>query len=98
MLAALVPKFESIKLQRSWWGHYAQNVLDGNMIIGQYSSGRDNLFTACGFSGHGTMHAPAVGRALSELVLHGSYQTLDLTNFQIERVWDNKPYPETGIK
>ena len=98
MLAALVPKFESIMLQKSWGGHYAQNLLDGNMIIGNYSSGRDNLFTACGFSGHGTMHAPAVGRALSELVLYGSYQTLDLTNLQIERVWNNKPYPETGIK
>ena len=29
MLASLVPNFESVRLQRSWAGHYAQNTLDG---------------------------------------------------------------------
>jgi FAD-dependent oxidoreductase domain-containing protein 1 len=30
LLADMVPKFESIKLQRQWSGHYAQNQLNGN--------------------------------------------------------------------
>ncbi len=98
MMAALVPKFEDIKLQRSWAGHYAQNLLDGNMIIGPYSPGHENLITACGFSGHGIMHAPAVGRALSELVLHGRYETIDLSRLGIERVHRGEPLAETGIK
>ena len=98
MLAALVPKFESLRLERSWFGHYAQNQLDGNMIIGPYSPGHDNIITACGFSGHGIMHAPAVGRALSELVLHGSYQSIDLARLEYDRVRRNEPYAETGIK
>ena len=98
MLAALVPKFEDLRLQRSWGGHYAQNLLDGNMIIGTYSEGHDNLLTACGFSGHGVMHAPAVGRALSELVLNGGYQTIDLTRFGYDRVKRNEPLREMGIR
>ena len=98
MLAALVPKFEDLRLQRSWGGHYAQNLLDGNVIIGSYSQGHDNLLTACGFSGHGIMHAPAVGRALSELVLNGGYQTIDLTRFSYDRVKRNEPLLEMGIK
>ena len=98
MLAALVPKFENLRLERSWFGHYAQNQLDGNMIIGPYSPGHDNIITACGFSGHGIMHAPAVGRALSELVLHGSYQSIDLARLEYDRVRRNEPYAETGIK
>jgi len=98
MLAALVPKFEDLRVQRSWGGHYAQNLLDGNVIIGTYSEGHDNLLTACGFSGHGVMHAPAVGRALSELVLSGGYQTIDLTRFGYGRVKRNEPLCEIGIK
>ncbi|MGI9520881.1 MAG: NAD(P)/FAD-dependent oxidoreductase [Hyphomicrobiaceae bacterium] len=98
MLAALVPKFETIRLHRSWAGHYAQNTLDGNMIIGKYSPGHDNIITACGFSGHGIMHAPAVGRALCELALTGRYQTLDLSRFEIGRVRRNDPLAEVGIR
>ena len=98
MLAALLPKFNEIRLERSWKGHYAQNTLDGNMIIGRYSPGHDNIITACGFPGHGIMHAPAVGRALSELALTGRYQTTDLTRMEITRVHNNDPLPEIGIK
>ena len=44
------------------------------------------------------MHAPAVGRALCELVLDGGYRTLDLSALGIERVWQDAPYAESGIK
>lgn len=98
MLAALVPKFEELRLERTWGGHYAQNLLDGNMIIGPYSAQYENILTACGFSGHGIMHAPAVGNALSELVLHGHFETMDLSRFGIERVRANEPLAESGIK
>lgn len=98
MLAALVPNFENSRLQRSWAGHYAQNTLDGNMIIGRYAAAYDNIITACGFSGHGIMHAPAVGRALAELALTGSWQTLDLSRLQFARIEQNRLLPEAGIK
>lgn len=98
LLANMVPKFEDIRLERTWAGHYAQNLLDGNMIIGRYSPGHENLITACGFSGHGIMHAPAVGRALAELALYGEYRTLDLARMEFARVERGEPYSESGIK
>lgn len=97
LIANRVPKFEAVKLQRTWGGHYAQNVFDGNMIIGPLSDAAPNLIAACGFSGHGIMHAPAVGRALAELVLDGRYETIDLTRLEFRRVLENDPYPEIGI-
>jgi glycine/D-amino acid oxidase-like deaminating enzyme len=98
LIAKMVPKFETIKMERSWGGHYAQNLFDGNMIIGRYSEGLENLHTACGFSGHGIMHAPAVGRALSELALDGAFQTLELSAMGFRRVLDDAPYGEAGIR
>lgn len=98
LIAARLPKFENVKLERTWGGHYAQNLFDGNMIIGAFVPDIDNFYTACGFSGHGVMHAPAVGRALCELAIDGGYQTLDLNALGIERVRQGEPYAEIGIK
>ena len=49
------------------------------------------------FSGHGMMHAPAAGRAIAELVVHGRYQTIDLRRLGYERVEADEPYAEEGI-
>lgn len=52
---------------------------------------------ACGVSGHGIMHAPAVGCALEELTLHGAFQSLDLWRLSLRRMREDAPYPELGI-
>ena len=44
------------------------------------------------------MHAPAVGRALSELSLDGAFQSLDLSRLGFQRVLDDVPYREEGIR
>lgn len=97
LIANRCPAFERIKLQRTWAGHYAQNDFDGNMIIGRFSRNHHNIIMACGFSGHGVMHAPAVGRALAELSVHGQFKSLDLSAFDMRRIYDNRPYREQGI-
>jgi FAD-dependent oxidoreductase domain-containing protein 1 len=79
-----VPVFESIKRGRSWAGHYAYNIKDQNAILGFHPEIKNFVF-ANGFSGHGLQQAPAVGRAISELIVFGSYQTLDLTKFSLDR-------------
>lgn len=96
LLKTRMPCFRKVTCRQSWTGHYAQNTLDGNMILGQLGE-LVNLYVACGFSGHGTMHAPAVGRALSELLLDGHFSTIDLERMSHRRVRDNTPYPERGI-
>jgi len=68
------------------------------MILGNWPGHLDNFHIACGFSGHGLMHAPAVGRALAELVLDGRFNTLDLSRMGYARVVANTPYAERGIR
>ena len=95
--AARIPAFEKLRLRREWAGLYDECELDGNMILGNWPGRLDNFYVACGFSGHGLMHAPAVGRALAELILKGRYETLDLARLGYQRVLDRAPYAETGI-
>jgi len=95
--AARVPAFEALKLVREWSGLYDECELDGNMILGRCTGGPTNFLVACGFSGHGLMHAPAVGRALAELVVYGRFETLDLSRMGHARVVEGRPYRETGI-
>jgi glycine/D-amino acid oxidase-like deaminating enzyme len=95
-LAARVPGFEALRVQRSWAGHYDMNVLDHNLILGAHPE-VENLLFANGFSGHGMQQSPAVGRALSELVTYGGFRTLDLKAFGWERVLSNQPLFEINI-
>lgn len=95
-LAIRVPAFEAIKLEHAWAGHYAYNLLDQNALLGRHP-GCDNLYFANGFSGHGLQQSPAVGRGISELILYGAYQTLNLDRFSVERLLTNKRVTERNI-
>ena len=97
-LAHRVPAFETLKMQRSWVGHYDWCYLDGNMVLGPWTGRLENFYIACGFSGHGLQHAPAVGRALKELLVDGGYQTIDLSRFDYRRVMTGIPVPDIGPK
>jgi FAD-dependent oxidoreductase domain-containing protein 1 len=90
-LAERVPAFEALKVSGAWAGHYDQNSFDNNAILGPWAGVLDNFHIALGFSGHGLMQAPAVGRAMSELLLHGRYVTLDLSRMSYQRILDDKP-------
>ncbi|HJO96921.1 MAG: FAD-binding oxidoreductase [Rhodospirillales bacterium] len=96
-VAHRVPALETLKLERTWVGHYARNTLDLSAIIGAWTGGIENVYMAVGFSGHGIMHAPAAGRAVAELIADGGFQTLDLSRFGWSRVPNAQPYGEQGI-
>jgi glycine/D-amino acid oxidase-like deaminating enzyme len=49
---------------------------DGHALLGR-TPGIDNLYLANGSSGHGVMHAPALGQLLAEIMLDGTAHTLD---------------------
>jgi glycine/D-amino acid oxidase-like deaminating enzyme len=71
--------------------------MDGNTIIGKWIGGLDNFYVATGFSGAGLQKGPAIGRAMTELLLDGGYRTIDLTRMSYQRVLDGEPLLETGF-
>lgn len=73
-----------MRLEHGWAGYYDDNAADHNAIVGRHP-GVAGLYVVTGFSGHGLMQCPTVTRALAELMLHGRFETLDLTPFRPER-------------
>jgi sarcosine oxidase subunit beta len=65
-----VPAFVDLPVnpKRAWAGLYEMTP-DHHGILGP--SGVEGFFLANGFSGHGVMHAPATGRVVADLILHG---------------------------
>lgn len=96
MLYARSEGFDAVKVQRLWVGHYDYNTLDQNAILGQWP-GRPGLYLAAGFSGHGLQQSPAVGRGLAELIVHGGYRSLDLSDLGPERVLAGHPFLERAV-
>jgi len=95
-LAHRVPAFEAIRPGRAWSGPYDMCLLDHNAIIGQAGEFK-NFYLCNGFSGHGLQQAPAVGRGLAELIVHGGYRALDLSELGYERVLANRPLLERNV-
>ena len=95
-MAHRVPHFEAVKMRRAWAGHYEVNTVDHNAIIGPHPEVKNLLF-ANGFSGHGLQQAPAVGRGLAELIIHGAYRTIDLTPLGYERIARGQPLRELNV-
>jgi glycine/D-amino acid oxidase-like deaminating enzyme len=96
ILARWVPAFEAVKMERGWAGHYEYNTFDRNALLG-YHPGIENMVFANGFSGHGMQQCPAVGRGISELITHGNYRSLDLSEFSVARLVEGKPIIEQYV-
>jgi glycine/D-amino acid oxidase-like deaminating enzyme len=96
LLAARIPAMEELRLQRAWAGHYEVNTLDHNGVVGPHDE-LSNLIFATGFSGHGVMHAPAVGRAVAELITAGGYRAIDLSPLGWSRIRSATPMHETIV-
>lgn len=60
-----------------WAGLYEMSP-DGHAIVGA-ANGVSNLYFANGASGHGVMHAPALGQLVAEIVTDGAATSLDVT-------------------
>src|SRR5439155_4975538 len=86
------PAAAEATIERAWAGLYDMTP-DAHPILGQVA---DGVFAACGFSGHGFMQSPAVGRALAEEIL-GETPSLDLGPYRLDRFESGASFPETLI-
>jgi len=95
-LAHRVPGFEALRLRSAWAGYYEMNAFDHNGLAGALP-GWDNVYTACGFSGHGMQQAPAVGSALAALVARGTSSAPALDALSPRRLLDGRPLRESNV-
>ncbi len=91
-LAHRYPRARGTTIARAWAGLYDMTP-DAHPIIGPVG---DGLYAACGFSGHGFMQSPAVGRAVAEELLRGE-SSLDLTPYRLDRFSGETAFPETLV-
>jgi sarcosine oxidase subunit beta len=88
---ARVPCLREVAIDREgcWAGLYEMSP-DGHALLGA-APGRDGLFLANGSSGHGVMHAPALGHLLAEILLDGAARTIDTTPLRPTRFAEKEP-------
>jgi sarcosine oxidase subunit beta len=86
------PPAAAARVERAWAGLYDMTP-DAHPIIGFVA---DGVYAACGFSGHGFMQSPAVGRAVAEELLEGR-STLDLTPYRPERFAEGAVFLEEFV-
>ncbi len=94
-LARLVHRFPAAagtEIGTAWAGLYDMTP-DAHPILGRVA---DGVYAACGFSGHGFMQSPAVGRAIAEEILDGE-PSLDLSAYRLDRFAGATVFPETLI-
>lgn len=69
---------------------------DGHAILGESPEVR-GLYFANGSSGHGVMHAPALGKLLAEIILDGAASTLDVRPLRPARFTEGEPNPSGSL-
>jgi sarcosine oxidase, subunit beta len=92
-----VPIFENLAVnpKRAWAGLYEMTP-DHHPILGE-APGIPGFFLANGFSGHGVMHAPATGKILSDLILTGKTDLVDVSLLSLSRFAEGRMIEETAV-
>jgi sarcosine oxidase subunit beta len=91
-LAHRFPPAAGTTIDDAWAGLYDMTP-DAHPIVGRVA---DGVYAACGFSGHGFMQSPAVGRLLAELIVDG-VSNLDMSPYALERFEGDAAFPETLV-
>jgi sarcosine oxidase subunit beta len=90
---ARLPTLASIPLDpgAAWAGLYEMTP-DRHAILGT-PKGCDNLLVAGGSSGHGVMHAPALGQLAAEILTTGAARSLDVSALSPARFEEGRSNP-----
>jgi sarcosine oxidase subunit beta len=84
-----VPKLEAAEVMRGVTGVYDMTP-DSRPLLGEIPGIR-GLFICAGFSGMGFKISPAIGLVMSELLLSGAAETVDLKPFRPSRFAEGEP-------
>ncbi len=91
---ARVPVLRDVPIDpRACWAGLYEMSPDRHALLGR-APGSSNLYLINGASGHGVMHAPALGQLLAEIILEGKASTLDVRALRPERFAEGEPNVE----
>jgi sarcosine oxidase, subunit beta len=79
----------SVDRGRCWAGLYEMSP-DEHALLGA-APGVENLYLANGSSGHGVMHAPALGELLAEIMVDGEARAVDARALRPSRFLEGEP-------
>jgi sarcosine oxidase subunit beta len=89
-----LPALEAAEVSNAWAGLYETSP-DHNALLGP-PAGIEGLMLANGFSGHGLMHAPAVGQLIAEWVVDGQ-PSIDLHDLRPGRFAERAALVEATV-
>ncbi len=78
-----LPVIENAGIVRGQAGLH-DDTPDANGILGEVPE-IEGLYLACGFSGHGFMHSPAIGRTIADLILAQNLTSPDVSSLTLQR-------------
>ncbi len=84
-----------IDLGRCWAGLYEMSP-DRHALLGP-APGLEGLYLINGSSGHGVMHAPALGQLLAEIITGGRARSMDADALRPSRFAEGRPNPEDAV-
>ncbi len=93
--AKRVPPLAEAKVMRAYAG-VRDLTPDYHGILGPVA-GAPGFHVACGFSGHGFMHAPAIGLLMAEIVLDGRTSSMDIGALSLDRFGAGTPPAEANM-
>jgi sarcosine oxidase subunit beta len=92
--SARLPMLEKAGLASHWAGLY-EVTPDAHPIYG--ITPVDGFYVVTGFSGHGFMHGPVSGKLLAELILDGSFRTVDVSALDLARFDEGRLIQEYNV-
>jgi len=78
----IVPRLAGVKMMRQWAGYYVVSP-DAHPVLGPIDE-VPGFFQANGYSGHGFMMGPIVGRLLAEYIADGK-PSIDIEHYNYRR-------------
>jgi sarcosine oxidase subunit beta len=92
--AARLPLLEKAGLVSHWAGLY-EVTPDAHPIFGKTPV--EGFYVCAGFSGHGFMHGPVTGQLISEIILDGQAQVVNVTALDLARFSEGRLIQEYNV-